>query len=302
MSTLEIVTRSISYRKYFEKYFELAKVRITLFVAISTSVGFIMQSSSITPLMFITSFAVFLLASGSSALNHFQESASDALMQRTKNRPIPSGEVLSSTVMKFGIILIVPGSLILYFSSNLIVLGLGLIAVIWYNLIYTPLKKVTAFAIIPGSFIGSIPPLIGWTAAGGYILDIEILTFASFFFIWQIPHFWLLLLIFDDDYRTAGFPTLTKMFDQNQLSRITFFWIISLAFSSLLIPLFGMNYSIILLPVLLITAAVLLWNVRYLLRKDRSNKEFKQAFMALNFYVLVVVTIISFDKLILGLT
>jgi heme o synthase len=102
-----------------------------------------------------------------------------------------------------------------------------LLNLIWYNGIYTPLKKINPLAIIPGSLVGSIPPAVGWTAAGGNILDPQIIILSFFFFIWQIPHFWLLLLIFGKDYENAGFPTLMQIFSSDQLARITFIWIVA---------------------------------------------------------------------------
>ena len=87
----------------------------------------------------------------------------------------------------------------------------------WYNAVYTPLKKVFSLAIIPGSLVGALPPLAGWVAAGGDILDPKIILISSFFFVWQIPHFWILLLIYGKDYDKGGFPTLTNVFSERQL-------------------------------------------------------------------------------------
>ena len=86
---------------------------------------------------------------------------------------------------------ILSGSLILYLAANPLALLLGWLALVWYNLVYTFLKRITPHAVIPGSFIGAIPPLIGWVAAGGSLLDFRAWVLALFFFVWQVPHFYL---------------------------------------------------------------------------------------------------------------
>lgn len=280
-------------------FLELAKVRITFFVAISTAVGFIQFSGELTYIMVLNALGVFLLACGSSAINHYQEKRTDAMMDRTKNRPLPSGKVSTATGLIYAIVLIVLGSVIIYYSANFTALILGWIALIWYNLFYTPLKKKYALAVVPGSVIGAIPPVIGWISAGGYIWDPQAIALALFFFIWQIPHFWLLLLIFGEDYEKAGFPTLTKIFNGQQLSRITFMWIVALAISSLLVPLFSFSAHTVTIVLLLISGVWLVYKSKIIVFDYLKKVVFKKAFYLINTYVLVVVILLSIDKLIL---
>ena len=287
----------IKIRKNIDIILELGKVKITSFVAISTSVGYVLFSGKLTWQMFLVVIGVFLLACGSSALNHNQERNSDALMKRTKGRPIPSGKVSPSYAMKEFILLSATGSLIIYLSSNVTALILGFIAIIWYNGIYTPLKKKYALAVVPGSVIGAIPPAIGWVASGGNLFDIRIISLALFFFIWQIPHFWLLLLIYGKDYENAGFPTLTKIFSDYQLGRITFVWIASLVTSCLMIPFVNISLSIYSIGLILIIGIWLLWNTRGILSGYIEKILFRKAFILVNLFVLAVVIIISLDKL-----
>ncbi len=276
---------------------ELGKVRITFFVAISTSVGFILYSGSIVFEMLLTSLAVFLLASGSSALNHYQEKESDALMERTKHRPIPAGRISSGAALLVSFLLIVIGAALLYFVSNFTALTLGILALIWYNLLYTPLKKKYSLAIVPGAIIGAIPPVIGWTAAGGNFLDYHVLVLALFFFIWQVPHFWLLLLIYGDQYEEAGFPTLTKIFNNKQLSRITYIWIVALSLSCLLMPLFSVTSNLITAVLFLIVGIWMVYKTKNILSKYLEKIVFRKAFITINVYVLIVVVLLSIDKL-----
>lgn len=284
--------------KIISPFLELAKIRITIFVAVSTAVGFIQFAEEITLKVFPVSIGVFVLACGSSALNHYQERTTDAIMDRTKNRPLVSGSVSTTVVLIFAFVLIIVGSGLIYFSSGYLALILGWFTLFWYNLFYTPMKRKFALAVVPGSLVGAIPPVIGWVAAGGYIWAPHAMALALFFFIWQIPHFWLLLLLFGSDYEKAGFPTLTKVFSEEQLSRITYIWIIALAISSLLIPLFSFSANLISIVLLLAAGLWLVLKSQNVI-KDHLNKiVFRKAFYLINIYVLIVVVIISVDKLI----
>jgi len=279
-------------------FFELAKVKITSFVTVTTAFGYIAASGKIDLMILPVLFGVLLLAFGSAALNHYQEKDFDSKMDRTKSRPIPSGRISPNTVLKISLILILLGSVILILWTNLLALGLGLLNLIWYNFIYTLLKRKTPFAIVPGSLVGAIPPVIGWAAAGGLLADPQIIIIAFFFFIWQIPHFWLLLLVMDKDYQQAGFPTLTQIFNHAQLSRITFIWIIATAVTGLMIPLFGIVSELWINLGLFISAALLTWKAFGLLVEKKDFSAFRLNFRYINYFALFVVFMVSIDKLI----
>ncbi len=285
--------------KYLNLFSELGKVRITFFVAFSTSVGYIMAAGVVSWHMIFPALGIFILATGSSALNHYQERDLDALMERTKNRPIPSGKVSPDSVLTLSLFLFMLGSLVLLLSANALAMSLGWVAFIWYNLIYTPLKRKYALAVVPGSVIGALPPIIGWVAAGGNPLDPEIIALALFFFIWQIPHFWLLLLLYGKDYDKAGFPTLTKIFSIKQITRLTFTWIVALSTSCILIPFFGVSKNLITAIILILLGVWLCYSSAKLLFNYYEKKSFRKAFININFYVLAVVILLSVDKLIL---
>ncbi|MEW6506224.1 MAG: protoheme IX farnesyltransferase [Bacteroidota bacterium] len=274
-------------------------MKITFFVALTTSAGYIIYSGKLAWEMIAVAIGVFLLASGSSALNEYQEREFDAMMERTKNRPIPSGIISSANALLISLILIITGSAVIFIFSNLGSVLLGLLAFFWYNFFYTPLKRKNVMAVVPGSLIGAIPPVIGWTAAGGSPVDIHILTVALFFFIWQVPHFWLLLLIYGNDYAAAGFPTLTKKFTDVQLSRITFIWIAALAVSGLLIPVNYPSSNFFSIVALVILGMWLLVDTRKILTHYLEKINFRKAFITINLYVLAVIIIISIDQLII---
>ncbi len=277
---------------------ELTKLKITSFVTVTTAFGYICFTGKINSGIILPVLGILLIACGSAVINHYQERKTDSLMDRTKNRPIPSGRISPENALAIAIILIVSGSLILFIGSGLLALSLAIINLIWYNAVYTPLKKVNPLAIVPGSLVGAIPPAVGWVSGGGSIFDPGILILSFFFFIWQIPHFWLLLLVLGKDYEQAGFPTLTKIFSQEQLTRITFIWILATVVTSLIIPLFGISKMPIINFLLLAAGIWLSWNAFKLL-KTTNMLSFRFAFREINVFALLVIILLSIDKLII---
>ncbi|HEX9739515.1 MAG TPA: UbiA family prenyltransferase, partial [Ignavibacteriaceae bacterium] len=212
-------------------------------------------------------------------------------------RPIPSGRISPGDALVIALSLIISGSVILYMGAGLLALSLALLNLIWYNGIYTPLKKRNPMAIIPGSLVGAIPPAVGWVAAGGGIFDSGIIIISFFFFIWQVPHFWLLLLVLDKDYEKAGFPTLTKIFSHSQLARITFIWILATIVTGLIIPLFGITKFPAINFLLLAAGIWLGWNSFKLLKETANMISFRFAFREINVFALLVIVLLSIDKL-----
>jgi protoheme IX farnesyltransferase len=281
----------------FQIFVEITKLRITIFVTVTTMFGFIAATDSINSQIIFPALGILLLACGSAALNHYQERKTDVVMERTKNRPIPSGKISAAVTLRLSITLVVIGSILLFIGSGLFALSLGLLNLIWYNAVYTPLKKVSALAIIPGSLVGAIPPVVGWVAGGGNILDPQIILISFFFFIWQIPHFWLLLMVLDKDYQKAGFPTLTQIFNQQQLGRITFIWIIATGVTGLLLPLFQISQNQFVNYSLFFAALWLAFKSINLLQQTHETSAFRFAFRSINYFALFVVLVVSIDKL-----
>jgi protoheme IX farnesyltransferase len=289
------------YRKQLAEYLKifsaLGKVKITFFVSVSTALGFILAHGSITSEMILPVLGVFILSCGSSAFNQFQEFRPDALMNRTKHRPIPVGRIKPIDGFVIAAFLSLAGMLLLFLSGNIIALILGILALIWYNLIYTPLKKKTSLAVVPGALIGAIPPAIGWVAGGGLLSNPQIWALSLFFFIWQIPHFWLLLLIYEEDYRRAGFPVLSDLFNADMITKITYVWITALVSSCMLIPLFGLSNNTLTGILLICVGLWLLWRTKNLMRQYNRKIEARYAFIHVNFYVLTVAVVLIADKL-----
>jgi|GEM_PF-287126 protoheme IX farnesyltransferase len=206
-----IKSRILEYLQYLKEkvisYAQLAKLKITFFVAFSTSAGYFLNNNfDLAELIFVL-LGVLLTASSASALNQIQEYKSDALMQRTKNRPLLSGKITFSQAYFFVIVSFSIGFFALA-RINYLAAFLSLAAALFYNLIYTNLKKISPYAIFPGSIVGAIPPIIGFIASEGNLFDMKIVLLALVFFVWQIPHFWILSIFYKDDYKRAGFPVL----------------------------------------------------------------------------------------------
>lgn len=278
-------------------FFDLIKLKITAAVSFTTAVGYLLAAEKIALDVFIPILGIFLLSSGSSALNELQERKIDGLMLRTQDRPLPANRIQTRTAIFIILILVLAGILVLYFGANPLATLLGVFALIWYNGVYTPLKRRTAFAAVPGAVIGAIPPMIGWVAGGGYIFDPQIILIASFFFVWQVPHFWLLLLMSGDDYERAGLPSLSRIFSTPQIQRIIFIWMLTTAIASLVIINFGAVQFVIVKISLVILAIGLSWQAVKLLHDQGKSLPFKYAFISINVFAFSVMVFLSIDKL-----
>ena len=289
--------RAYVWREWFSILLDLAKIRISLLATLTTATGHLLAEGKITIHMLGPTAAVFLLSCGSCTFNQYQEREIDQWMDRTKSRPIPSGRLNPETALRISLSLILSGALILLLGAGEPALALGLFAVLWYNLIYTPLKQKIAFAAVPGALVGAIPPVLGWVAGAGNILDPRIWGVALFFFIWQVPHFWLLLLDCSKDYERVGFPSIIKIFSTKQIKRIIFTWLLATGVSSLIIPLFGLlNYFFCYL--LLVAAACwLFWSAIIFLSSHDNKRLLRITFMKLNIYAVLVISLLSLDRL-----
>jgi protoheme IX farnesyltransferase len=203
--------------------------------------------------------------------------------------------VHARTALLISLALIALGSSIIFCAGGWTALVLGLFAVAWYNGFYTYLKQKTALAAVPGALTGAIPPALGWVCGGGSLLDSRVWGIAFFFFIWQVPHFWLLFLDFAEDYERAGLPSLKKIFTAEQLRRIVFIWILSTAVSSLSIPLFGFVNSYPALVLLLLGTFWIIWNGMGFWRTYSDGISLKGVFTKLNAYVFAVILLLFLD-------
>ena len=274
----------------------LGKIRISLFATLTATAGYLLATGQPSAPMLLPTAAVFLLAFGSCGLNQYQERAIDASMERTRGRVLPSEGLTPKAALTISITEISSGSLLLLFAVNPFAFLLGLFAVFWYNGVYTYLKQKTAFAVIPGALIGTIPPAIGWVSGGSDLLDPRLWGIALFFYMWQAPHFWLLLLDFGKEYEAAGLPSVTRVFSTRQLKRILFIWLLSTGVSCLLIPFFGIGVSVPVHILLLSLTLWLFWITIDFFSSSSPGPSFKLTFTRLNIYVLCVIALFSLDR------
>jgi protoheme IX farnesyltransferase len=154
-----------------------------------------------------TVFGTTLIAAGTSALNHYFERDSDALMRRTAARPLPSGQLSPREAFWFAVSLLVFGVGYLALATNVLATSLGIATSLLYLCAYTPLKKRTTLATFVGAFPGAVPPLIGWAAARG-TLNIDAWFLFAMLFLWQFPHFDAISWVYREDYKRAGIKML----------------------------------------------------------------------------------------------
>jgi len=278
-------------QKNLSVFTDLIKYRLSLAVVFSSVTGYFISGTGISLNLLYLSAGVFLLAAGSAALNQYSERETDSLMGRTKNRPIPSGRISEGNVLKISAILLLSGAILLS-KTGPIPLALGIITVLLYNFLYTRLKRITILSIIPGGLVGAIPPLIGYAATGNDIMNLNILSFSAFMFLWQLPHFWLIIARYGKEYKKAGLATISSFLNGVQIRLLVFLWVI---ISNLLILLFliitetfGREF---LIPFSLINIAFILLFHRQLFG-NKEHQEVRGALILINSYGLLIMLLL----------
>jgi len=190
-------------------YVALAKPRLNVLVVASTAAGYAMaDGDSLGAVRFVAMLlGTGLVAGGASALNQVIERDADALMRRTRMRPLPDQRLLSIEASVFGAAISLTGLLMLAASANLLAAAVALATLISYVAVYTPLKRRSSFATVIGAIPGALPPVIGWAASRGELSSGAWVLF-GIMFLWQLPHFLAIAWIFREDYARAGFPML----------------------------------------------------------------------------------------------
>lgn len=190
---------------------ELVKARLTLLVLVTTAVGFYLGSrdSGGGIALFHAVFGTALAAAGAAALNQWWERQLDALMDRTRERPIPGGRMSARDALVLGATLSVGGVAYLALACNYLSAALAAVTIVLYNFAYTPLKRISTANTLVGAIPGAIPPMIGWTAARGQ-LDLGAWSLFLILFFWQMPHFFALSWMYRVDYARAGFRMISN--------------------------------------------------------------------------------------------
>ncbi len=209
MSDASLNIRTIEGEAGFGDFFALLKPRVMSLVVFTAFVGLLVAPVSVHPVVGFASILFIAIGGGASgALNMWWEADVDALMKRTRKRPIPAGKVTAGEAKAFGLTLAVMAVVMLALAANFVAAGLLAFTIFFYVVIYTMgLKRRTPQNIVIGGAAGAFPPMIGWAVATGGI-SIESVLMFSLIFMWTPPHFWSLALFMNDDYTKAGIPML----------------------------------------------------------------------------------------------
>jgi protoheme IX farnesyltransferase len=278
-------------------YYELTKPRMNFLIVITTTVGFYMAATPGTSWVKLlhTAIGTFLCAACAAVANQFIERGYDALMPRTRNRPLPAGRVSLLEALLFGAACGVVGVPYLYFCVNPLTAFLGALTILLYVFVYTPMKRASSLNTVVGAIPGAIPPLMGFAAAQDTISPAALSVFAILF-IWQMPHFLAIAILYKNDYAAGGFKMLPVVDDER----------LSMTSRQILI------YSVAMVPVTLLpvqlgiagpayfTAAVLL-GLAFLsfacsTAATRSRPDARKLFFASILYLPLLLAFLMWDK------
>ena len=278
------------------KIAELSKLNILSLVLVATFLGFYLGSNGEIEYskLFLTLIGTAFTAAGSGSLNHYLERDADKKMDRTRNRPLPSGTLKPLFAVLYGMALVVIGSIMLAYFVNLLTGFLSLLTSFLYIVVYTPLKKITWLNTSIGSIPGAIPIIGGWTAASNNISPMALVLF-GIMYLWQHPHFYAIAWLCKNDYAKANFKMLPVIEESGSRTLRQIFWHLLLMIPLSFLPVIQGNLGIIyLVGVTIITFIFFLSALP--LAKDRSNKSALLLLKASVLYLPVLLFIIIIDK------
>ena len=221
---------------------ELVKARLTLLVLFTTAAGFYLGAvGSINYIaLFHAVFGTALAAAGAAALNQWWERRLDALMLRTRERPIPAGRMLPRSALIVGIALAIAGIAYLTIACNALSAALAALTIAIYIFAYTPLKLISTANTLVGAIPGGLPPMIGWAAASGR-LDPGAWSLFAILFLWQMPHFFAIAWMYREDYARAGFQMVRGTMRPGHGARVRAFCSVFFSFSPAELRLFSVS-------------------------------------------------------------
>jgi heme o synthase len=267
-----------AYRTRASDYVALAKPRLNGLVVASALAGYAMAGGDASDVLRVccTVLGTGLVASGASAFNQLIERDTDALMRRTKLRPLPDGRLHPSEGLVFGAALTSLGLVALVVGVNVLSALVALATIASYTAVYTPLKRRTSFATVIGAIPGALPPVIGW-AAGRNDLSRGAWVLFGILFLWQLPHFLAIAWIYREDYARAGLPMLPVVEpDGRSTARQAVVYAAALLPVAMAPTLIGMAGAVYFFGAFVLTAALLILAVRF--AADRSTHAARRLF------------------------
>lgn len=299
MKTAIHTARVNSFALFFADFKEITKARLAISVVFSAVAGYVLGADKVlfSSLVLLT-VGGYCMVGASNVFNQIIERDLDALMNRTRNRPIPAGRVSVSLALVLGILLTLLGVVLLYALSPKTAF-FGAISIFLYTCAYTPLKTKTPLSVFVGAIPGAIPFMLGWVAATDEF-GIEPGTLFMIQFFWQFPHFWALGWMLDEDYKRGGFKMLpTGKKDKGTAIQIIMYTLWMMVIS--IIPVFGITGSL----QLSVTSAIIVFAMglvmlafAVMLFERRDNLSAKKLMLASVGYITLLQLVYVADKLI----
>lgn len=297
---LSLTTNTFSFKSTYTDFKAITKAGLAISVVFSSIAGFILgievfQSSTWVVLLKLA-LGGYCMVGASNAYNQVIEKDLDALMDRTKNRPVPSGRMTSNTALFIASLLTIIGLVLLY-TINPKTAMFGAISIFLYTSVYTPLKTVTPLSVFVGAFPGAIPFMLGWVAATGNF-GIEAGTLFLIQFFWQFPHFWAIGWFLFEDYEKAGFFMLPSGKKDKSTALQTILYTVWLIIASLL-PVLGFTGALYITPIAAIVVFLLgLWMLFYAVRlyKLRTAKAARTLMLVSVSYITLLQIVYILDK------
>jgi protoheme IX farnesyltransferase len=283
--------------KRLKYYLELAKLKIMLPVSFTGFTGYFIFDPHLSGKIFLVSLGILFMSVAASVLNQVQEAEIDGMMDRTKNRPVPSGKITFQQAILFFFLNLTAGTTIIFIGGNLNAVLIGLFTIFWYNAVYTYSKRITAFAVVPGALTGALPPLIGWLAAGGGVWDKPIVFICFLLFTGQIPHFWLLILMYGEEYKAAGLPSLTDRFSHVQIKRLTFTWVVTSGLAAIFLCYFEIVNTPLIVGIIILASVFLVAEFSKLLRVAEERHNIRKYSIILDLYYLLIIILLITDRI-----
>lgn len=247
-------------------FFVLTKPEITLMVMISAGVASLLAADSFRFVVLVhTVFGIGLLSAGVAALNQYLERDLDSRMRRTARRPLPAGELTPRQALAFGVALSFAGMLYIFVFLNALTALLGLLTLISYLFVYTPLKTKSRLCTLLGAFPGAAPVLMGWSATTNS-LSVEAWTLYAILFLWQFPHFYAIGWLYREDYARAGMRMLPSLGGNEER---TTFWLILISMQLLIVA--SLLFSVIAHTGTLYFAASLILGICFYYFADQAS-------------------------------
>ena len=296
----EKAIRSRAYPDYFssklEHYLSLSKPRLLATVVLSALLGFVLPmglSNTIFPLLFLL-FGTALMGAGANTLNQCMEIGPDSRMYRTKNRALPMGKLSEKEAIIFGILISALGFFVLWFGLNFLTAVLGLLTLLSYIMVYTPLKQKTATNTWLGGITGALPPVMGWVAARGQ-LEWEVLPIFALLYFWQLPHFFAIAWMYRDDYKRGGFKMLSHYDKTGKRTAMQMLINCGMLYAASL-AVFVVNDGSIFYLAGASALILVFFGVIVLFHKERSVENARKVFLASIIYLPLLIGILVLDQ------